>query len=1215
MKVLELSLLAFGPFTDVVLDLSGGQEGLHMIFGPNEAGKSSALRGLRQALFGIPAQSADNFVHSYTKMRIGLTLRGGDGRTLRFIRRKGNRNTLLAADGATPLPDEALRPFLGGLAESEFGSRFALDHDELVGGGKAILQGGGELGALLFQAGGGLKNLQEMQRQLDKEIEALFKPTGARPRINAGLAELKAANDVKRQASLHSAEWVEHETAHRAAVAGIEEVEGRLAAAHAEKRRLERLRDALPLLSRQRRCQEELASLGPIVLLPERFQKDRLEALSRREASRAAKERAEAAVVELDRRLAELAVPEDLLAEGDAIERLREGQAADRKARKALPAEEARLLQALIAAHELLAESWPELTPGRAEYDTLLPAVMAAGERLRLTRAQRAAIQDLASDRTRLAAEHVQTLKTIAEHTEQLQVEQAALEELPPPREVGSLEVALGQARDLGDLDGALEAARNGLARAEQDAARRLSQLTLWDGTLEALEAARAPAAETVDRFDDELAQAEAEREQLRKERQSAVDEKVEAEGMLELLRQSAGSVPTEDDLSRARADRDRLWTLIRRAWEDGRLPGTGDPGGLLEPGQAADVSPKMLADRFEQLKLLADSHADRLRREAERVAQQAAALASLRRSRRRLEFLDSQEEQLIRRGEEIAGRWRAAWAGLCIDPLSPREMRGWLQLRKELVAQSAEIQDRRGEVVGLEAKLAACRRWLGQELAALGEPAAASDEPLASFRGRAEAALKQLVQAEARRGKLVESRDKLKRQIEAAQLQAHALEQRLDAWRGRWAAAVAPLGLAADVTTEHAGAMIDQVAELQARIKEARDLQARIANLRRDAEQFGRDVREVCTRVAPELTPDDAPGSPSVEMAASELLRRFRLAGEARTARGSLIEQREAQSAAARDAERALEAADRQLDALCRQAQCGAVDDLPRVEEQSAQARELDHRLKVLDEQIRELCGHEAPDEFRRAALALDLDRLPDRLQHLADEIARLDSERGEFNRALGREQQILKQMDGSARAAEAAEMAEELKARLAVDVEEYARLRLAAVILRESIERYRRRSQGTVLDCASALFARLTLGSFEGLRIDYDEQDQAVLKAVRPGGDETVGIEGLSLGTADQLYLALRLASLEAYLDGHEPVPLIVDDVLIQFDDERAAAALEALAEVSRRTQVVLFTHHEHVCQIAQGCVDPDQLVVHCLPGRQAAGLDGRLSLGPGR
>ena len=261
-----------------------------------------------------------------------------------------------------------------------------------------------------------------------------------------------------------------------------------------------------------------------------------------------------------------------------------------------------------------------------------------------------------------------------------------------------------------------------------------------------------------------------------------------------------------------------------------------------------------------------------------------------------------------------------------------------------------------------------------------------------------------------------------------------------------------------------------------------------------------------------------------------------------------------------------------------------------------------------MLDEQIQELCGHESPEEFRRAALALDLDRLPDRLQHLADEIARLDSRRGELNQALGREQQILKQMDGSARAAEAAEMAEELKARLAVDVEEYARLRLAAVVLRESIERYRQRSQGTVLDRAAgrlrAAHAGLIRGTADRLRRPGPGGAEG---RSAPAATEAVGIEGLSLGTADQLYLALRLASLEAYLESHEPIPLIVDDILIQFDDERAAAALEALAELSRRTQVVLFTHHEHVCQLAQGCVDPDQLVIHCLPGRKAARLDG--------
>ena len=160
-------------------------------------------------------------------------------------------------------------------------------------------------------------------------------------------------------------------------------------------------------------------------------------------------------------------------------------------------------------------------------------------------------------------------------------------------------------------------------------------------------------------------------------------------------------------------------------------------------------------------------------------------------------------------------------------------------------------------------------------------------------------------------------------------------------------------------------------------------------------------------------------------------------------------------------------------------------------------------------------------------------------------------------------------------------AETAEELKARLAVKLSEYARLRLAAVVLHESIERYRHQSQGPVLNRTASFFKQLTLGSFESLRIDYDDDDQAVLLAVRPGGTDAVGIAGLSLGTADQLYLALRLASLETYLEKNDPVPLIVDDVLIQFDDNRAAAAL-------RPWPISLFEYRSSCSHIMNMCVN---------------------------
>src|SRR5262249_5631862 len=154
------------------------------------------------------------------------------------VRRKGARNTLLAADGATPLPDSALDTVLNGMTEAEFTRRFEMDHDELVAGGQSILGGSGELGQMLFQTGGRLKNRREVHRGLDGELEGLFKPTGTKPRINTGLAELKEAKAMVRAGSLPSTAWVEHEAARRRAAERLEQVEGRLEAARAEKRRL-----------------------------------------------------------------------------------------------------------------------------------------------------------------------------------------------------------------------------------------------------------------------------------------------------------------------------------------------------------------------------------------------------------------------------------------------------------------------------------------------------------------------------------------------------------------------------------------------------------------------------------------------------------------------------------------------------------------------------------------------------------------------------------------------------------------------------------------------------------------------------------------------------------------------------------------------------------------------------------------------------------------
>ena len=120
MKIQRLDLRAFGPFTGVSLDLAAGSEGFHLIYGPNEAGKTSALRALRNLLYGIPGNSADDFIHNKPSLRIGATLVRRDGQQLEIVRRKGNKGTLLPPDEKEPLDDAVLHSFLGGCDQAQF---------------------------------------------------------------------------------------------------------------------------------------------------------------------------------------------------------------------------------------------------------------------------------------------------------------------------------------------------------------------------------------------------------------------------------------------------------------------------------------------------------------------------------------------------------------------------------------------------------------------------------------------------------------------------------------------------------------------------------------------------------------------------------------------------------------------------------------------------------------------------------------------------------------------------------------------------------------------------------------------------------------------------------------------------------------------------------------------------------------------------------------
>ena len=130
--------------------------------------------------------------------------------------------------------------------------------------------------------------------------------------------------------------------------------------------------------------------------------------------------------------------------------------------------------------------------------------------------------------------------------------------------------------------------------------------------------------------------------------------------------------------------------------------------------------------------------------------------------------------------------------------------------------------------------------------------------------------------------------------------------------------------------------------------------------------------------------------------------------------------------------------------------------------------------------------------------------------------------------------------------------------------------------------LERHRQSRQDPLLARAGEIFGALTSGRYEGLKQDFAEDEKLHLLALRRDG-AALPLTALSEGARDQLYLALRLAFLQDYAKKSEAPPFIGDDLFASFDDARVAAGLKTLAGLSPALQPILFTHHDHVVDIA--------------------------------
>jgi uncharacterized protein YhaN len=1165
MRINRFDLKAFGPFTNRSFAFDSEPPGLHILFGPNEAGKSSSLRALKALLFGFPGQTPDNFIHNYDQLRVDGCLENQAGEQLCFQRRKKRVGDVMDEEG-NPLEPTVLAPFLSGLETEIFENLYGIDHETLVKGGEEILAQKGEVGKALFAAGAGISSLRELITQLDNEGTDLFKPRGKKPEINMAVKRYRDLTKAAKDAALSSNVWKDHQKALKAAETERSRLEKERRQKDREQLHLKRLAQAIPELATLKKRKDQLYALGEIISLPcgfarryEQIRRDIRETRQQLERDTERKTR----LVEKQRTIS---FNRAILDQAERIDDFHQRLGEYRKGQQDRPLREGMRMSLRRDAGTLLERIRPDLTLN--EVETLRPVLIAKRTIHTLSTRYEAIIQQL----NQTEKQHRTAEQELASAEKTL----SATPEISEPRE---LQQAVKRARKAGNLDAVLEKGRTEIEQHHDACTAELKRLGRWSGDLKTLMELALPLLETVQRFENRFSRIAEEQRELAKQRKK--DENDRRQALAEIRKLTfTGEVPSEEDLFCSRAGRDERWHLIRRRWLDGE--------DMTESGRSY-VSDLSLAEAYEKDVEWADGIADRLRREADRVATAAAAHARAETLEKKLAEHEKETIVLNRQYKSLEEKWQQVWQPLGITPLSPKEMNGWLAGMDKLRFRVSDMFQKRQDMERSLKQRKALTKMLQDALTNIGETDIPAGETLEPVLVLAETVLERMAGQKNMLEQLKTRKENAGKVFQQAMKDHKNAQEALAEWQNRWRKALTGLGRKEDLFPDEASDLLDTLQSCFDKFKEADDLKKRIKGIDRDADTLEADLKTLLDKIAPELL------TLPLDQAILQLRTRLTQARENAALFQKHSEELDALQEDIAAAEKLLQGAEKQMAELLQTARCNHPADVPAVIERHAEYQKLMEKISDSETSLARIAAGMTIEALSEQTAGLDPDELPGRIRALQSDIEdRINPEINRISQLIGEEHKVLADMDGNADAAEIAEKMQQELAGIRRMTEHYIQVKLAAKILQQEIERYREAHQDPVLKRASACFSTLTLNSFADLRTDVDDRGEPVLVGIRPD-EQRLTVDKMSSGTRDQLYLALRIATLEWRLETSEPMPFIIDDILINFDDERSAATLKVLADLSKKNQVILFTHHRRIVEQAKAVESTGTIQIH--------------------
>ena len=485
-RIDSIDLVRFGHFAHREIEFSLRSPDYHVVFGHNEAGKSTLLRGISALFFGVPSRTPDTHSCKGSELRIGASISNSQG-SLSFRRRKGTTGTLLSLN-ETQIHEGALGAFLQELDRDRFEQLFGLNHQRLREGGEELLRGKGDIGSALFQAAG-LLDLRKLIEDMDGDAKELFSPKSRGKIIGNALEEYRNARAEVRRLAVSAAAVKERQLELDRTRQQHETLKAESQSLHQLLVKLRRIAGNKPELPRLQELRAALLELGSVTDLPTDTRRERDAAVSMLADATFHIDTLTDQIAQRKTQILALPLSTVFKSHSKEIEQLNAGISDYVRGMGDRPKRTTERDDAIQRAEV----EWREIWPKRPISDA---------EELKSVYSQKAEILLLITEHVRISTaleQAEEALRTGAQEQERIDDELALH---PDPPDPAALIAAIEQAKFLGDSETAAARLNSDIQRLTTETNRELGNLGLWSSGLENLEGLRTPLSTTIDQYE-----------------------------------------------------------------------------------------------------------------------------------------------------------------------------------------------------------------------------------------------------------------------------------------------------------------------------------------------------------------------------------------------------------------------------------------------------------------------------------------------------------------------------------------------------------------------------------------------------------------------------------------------------------------------------------------------------------------------------------------